>query len=87
MAFAVLTLKGAVSLYRVKSEVSQIDGCTLEWQTSVLDLVRQRSQAGPVAVRHLRLLSSQGLLVFMSDDSVFEYDPRSRLWRQTTLSP
>lgn len=87
MAFAVLTLKGAVSLYRVKSEVSLIDGCTLEWQTTVLDLVRQRSLAGPVSVRHMRLLATQGVLVFMSDDSVFEYEPRARLWRQSSLSP
>lgn len=85
-AFAVLTLKGAVSLYRVKvtSEVSLIDGCTLEWQTSVLDLVRQRCslRGEQVAVRGMRLLGNQGVLVVLSDETVYEYEPRARLWRQ-----
>jgi hypothetical protein len=74
---------------KVTSEMSLIDGCTLEWQSSVLDLVRQRSsvRGEQVSVRHMRLLGNQGVLVFMSDETVFEYEPRSRLWRQSLMNP
>jgi hypothetical protein len=33
----------------------------------------------------MKLLPDTSVLVFLSDNTVFEYDPRMRLWRQTLL--
>ena len=44
MAFAVLTIKGNVCVYRVKntgdSGISMIDACYLDWQASIADVLR-----------------------------------------------
>lgn len=39
----------------------------------------------PVSVKYLRLLGETSVLVFLSDNSVMEYDSRAKLWRQTLL--
>jgi len=38
-----------------------------------------------VSVKSLKLLPDSSVLVFLSDSTVFEYDPRMRLWRQTLM--
>ena len=106
MTFAVLTLKGVLSLYSVKilaefaSTFQQsLDSCKLEYQSSLLDILRQRNShvslfsangdsfdaAPKVSVKSMKLLPDNSVLVFLSDNTVFEYDPHMRLWRQTLL--
>lgn len=50
LAFAVLTIKGNLSVYKVKnpndqSSLSLIDACSLSWQTSIADVLRQRNNS------------------------------------------
>lgn len=98
MSFTVMTLKGNVVVYKVKSGgefgSSMLDACTHSWQASILDVLRQRSLSPnilsdgtvkPVSVKYLRLLGETSVLVFLSDSSVMEYDSRAKLWRQTLL--
>lgn len=42
MAFAVLTLKGNVVVYKVKNtyETTMIDACSIDWQTSISDVIK-----------------------------------------------
>lgn len=73
MAFAVLTLKGNLQLYRVKNlgdqGVSFLDSCSLDWQASMADILRQRAtglsqsanqlssdKAAQVSVRYIKIL-------------------------------
>ena len=106
MTFAVLNLKGVLSLYTVKiaaefgsSFQQSLEACTLNYQCSLVDILRQRNSqsslfsangdsldlAPKVSVKSLKLLPDTSVLVFLSDNTVFEYDPRMRLWRQTLL--
>ena len=106
MTFAVLTLKGVLSLYKVKivaefasSFQQSLDACALNYQCSIFDILKQRNSqsslfsangdsldtAPKVSVKSMKLLLDTSVLVFLSDNTVFEYDPRMRLWRQTLL--
>ena len=106
MTFAVLNLKGVLSLYTVKiaaefgsSFQQSLEACTLNYQCSLVDILRQRNSqsslfsangdsldlAPKVSVKSLKLLPDTSVLLFLSDNTVFEYDPRMRLWRQTLL--
>jgi TUP1-like enhancer of split len=96
MSFAVLTLKGNVAVYKVRNAgettgVSLIDACTLEWQASFTDVLRQRMaqpslEPTKLSVRHMKLVSEASVLMFLSDGSVFEYEAKVRGWRQTLLN-
>jgi len=55
MCFVVLTLKGQIFVYRIKNGLgdqgmllgmqSMADACTIEWQTNLSDILRQRNAA------------------------------------------
>jgi len=36
-------------------------------------------------VKFLKLLDDNSVLLFLSDNSVFEYDVKMRIWRQTLI--
>ena len=45
LSFLVITLKGTIAVYKVKNTESQsIDSCYLEWTTSGVEILRQRTQ-------------------------------------------
>lgn len=54
LSFAVLTLKGLLSVYRVKntgeSGLTMIDSCYLDWSTSFQDVIKQRVAASNLAL-------------------------------------
>ena len=71
-----------------------IDAVSLVWQASVSDLLRARSQSAQLieqpsrsqlSVKYIKLVSEGSLIVFLSDNSVFEYEVISKGWRQTLL--
>jgi len=108
MTFAVLTLKGMLSIFKVKiladfstSFQLSLDTCSLEYTCSLVDILKQRNAQSSlfpahgdafdptsttkVTVKSMKLLPDSSVLVFLSDNTVFEYDPKMRLWRQTLL--
>jgi hypothetical protein len=50
-------------------------------------LLANASHEGPVklGVQYMRLMSENNLIVFLSDDSSFEFDTFSRGWRQVSI--
>ncbi len=100
LAFAILTLKGMLAIYRVKntgeSGVTMIDSCYLDWSTSIQDVIRQRVAASnsaliqeesgnqsiaKITVKSIKLVSEGCVLLFLSDNTVFEYEQKIKLWR------
>ena len=83
-----ISLKGVVSLFKVKDEQS-LQSCMLEWQASLAEPLKARNpqnqSAGepitPVYVEDLRVTPDGTVIVFFTDRSRFEYHQETRLWR------
>jgi hypothetical protein len=93
-----ITLKGVVSLFRVK-DVQSLDSCVQIWTSSLVDVLKLRSalflqkkQASvfgeklqdKVFVDSLIVTGDGTVIVFLSDKSQFEYAEKARVWREIT---
>ena len=76
-------------MYRVK-DVQSLESCVLDWSASLAEPLRlrnslaQQSSSNPsrVHVEKLLLCDDGTVIVFMTDQSRFEYSVETRLWRE-----
>lgn len=74
-------------MYRIK-DVQSLESCVLEWSSSLAEPLRlrnsQQSSSIPtrVYVEKLLLCDDGTVIVFMTDQSRFEYSHETRLWRE-----
>ena len=84
-----LTLKGMVQMYKIK-DVQSLESCVLEWSSSLAEPLRlrnslaQQNTVNPmrVYVEKLLLCDDGTVIVFLTDQSRFEYSNETRLWRE-----
>ena len=60
---------------------------SLDWSASLSDILKLRQQCAlseefKVGVKYVKLMDDGAVIVFMSDETVFEYDIRMKLWRE-----
>ncbi|CDW71962.1 protein hira [Stylonychia lemnae] len=90
MSFTTLNLKGQLNIYKMKNvDYPSVDTCMLLWSASVIEILRIQSQLAQqldpnakVFVRKLKLVRDGGVMVFLTDNTSFEYDINTKMWRQ-----
>lgn len=93
-----ITLKGVVSLFRIK-DMQSLDSCVQIWTQSLVDVLKLRSALllqkkqqsvfgeklqDKVYVDNLIVACDGTVMVFLSDKSQFEYVEKARVWREIT---
>lgn len=91
-----ITLKGVVTLFRVK-DIQSLDSCVQIWTASLVDVLKLRSslaqqnqstfgdkQQDKVYVDSLIVTYDGTVIVFLNDKSRFEYLEKARIWREIT---
>ena len=74
MSFAVMNLRGTVSVYKVKNaDTLLIDSCTLQWQVSIADVLKVRSGIDSqgnntlVFVKYIQVVNDGTVIALLTD--------------------
>ena len=99
-AFATVSFKGQVSLFKVKNpDYPSVDSCTMLWQCNITEILKIRNSHSMdskavfiskheyfIILEHIRVLGDGGVMVFLTDETLFEYDQKMLMWRAVSES-